>query len=565
VKFLPAQLAYVLGEAEGRRNLRALLSYTALLAATVLVFTAVFHAIMVYESQQHSWLTGFYWTLTVMSTLGFGDITFHSDLGRVFSIVVLISGIVMLLIVLPFAFIRFFYAPWLEAQIHLQAPREVPKETQGHVIICHYDEFARGLIERLLEHEIPYFVIEPDPATAARFHGEGVSVVTGPHDAGLTYERLKVRAAHLVFANLSDAVNTNITLTVREQAPDVPVAALADSFDSVDVLELAGATHVLPVKHSLGEHLSSRVSAGNQEAHRIGRFEDLVIAEFPIHGTSLPGRSIRETRLRELTGLNIVGVWERGQLLPAGPETVLSDHSVPVIVGSEDQLNELDALFVIYEPNDNPVVVIGGGKVGCATVRALHEREARATVLELDGELADELEALADRVVIGDAANLQTVLSAGVADAPSVLLTTSDDAVNIFLAVYCRKLNPDAHIVSRITNEWNLEAIHRAGANFALSHTSLAIKSLLALIRGSDLVVMGEGAELFVESVPDALAGKPLGESQIGAETGLNVIAIREGGHSSTNPPAATELPKDGELVMLGTAEQHQRYLAKYR
>jgi spermidine/putrescine transport system permease protein len=55
------------------------------------------------EGQDHSWLTGVYWTLTVMSTLGFGDITFTSDLGRLFSIVVLLSGIFMLLIVLPFA------------------------------------------------------------------------------------------------------------------------------------------------------------------------------------------------------------------------------------------------------------------------------------------------------------------------------------------------------------------------------------------------------------------------------------------------------------------------------
>ncbi len=46
-----------------------------------------------------------------MSTLGFGDITFHSDLGRLFSIVVLFSGIVFLLVMLPFTFIQFFTPP----------------------------------------------------------------------------------------------------------------------------------------------------------------------------------------------------------------------------------------------------------------------------------------------------------------------------------------------------------------------------------------------------------------------------------------------------------------------
>ena len=105
VKFLPSQLAYILGEREVRRNLRALLSFVAVLAVSIIAFSVLFHGIMLYEGQRHSWITGVYWTLTVMSTLGFGDITFQSDVGRVFSIVVLVYGIVMLLIVAPFTFI----------------------------------------------------------------------------------------------------------------------------------------------------------------------------------------------------------------------------------------------------------------------------------------------------------------------------------------------------------------------------------------------------------------------------------------------------------------------------
>ena len=105
----------------------------------------IFHVIMVHEGKDHSWITGFYWTLTVMSTLGFGDITFESDIGRLFSMLVLMTGIVLLLIVLPFAFIRFFYAPWLEAHIRSQAPRTVPEDVTGHVLFGCWDDIQRGL------------------------------------------------------------------------------------------------------------------------------------------------------------------------------------------------------------------------------------------------------------------------------------------------------------------------------------------------------------------------------------------------------------------------------------
>jgi len=466
----------------------------------------------------------------------------------------------MLLIVAPFTFIRFFYAPWLEAQIRARAPTKLPTSTSGHVVICAYDELTRGLVQQLEEFEIPYAVIEPDLATAAHLHVDGLNVVAGPRDDARTYARVQVASARLVFANLSDTQNTNVTLTVREISQDVPIVALAENVDSIDVLELAGATEVLPLKQYLGEQLATRVTDGIQSAQRIGSFDDLVIAEFPIHGTALPGRSVRDSRLRELTGLSIVAVWERGRLLPAGPDTVLSEHSVPVVVGTEEQLTELDALFVIYQVTDSPVLVIGGGKVGQAVAEAMRAREVPVTILDADEGLRPHLESIADRVVIGDASNLETVKEAGIDEVRSVVLTTNDDATNLFLAIYCRKLSDQAHIISRISHDGNLQAIHRAGADFALSHGSLAIQTVMALVRGRELIVLGEGTELFSETTPSSLAGKPLAESGIGARTGLTVVAIREMGRFTPNPPPSTELSAGTELVMIGTAEQRLRF-----
>jgi Trk K+ transport system NAD-binding subunit len=319
VKYLPSQLATYLPDGEAQGNVRALVRYLAFLIGVIAVYSVLFHVIKLHvEGEQHSWITGLYWTLTVMTTLGFGDITFHSDVGRVFSILVLLSGVVLLLIMLPFTFIRFFYAPWLEARVRLQAPRQLPPETRGHVVICALDAIAPALIARLRLRDVPYCVIEPDAALAARMHGDGVTVVTGDVDSRETYERVRVTQACLVLANREDTTNTNIVLTVREVARDVPVAAVADDEDAIDILELSGATNVLPLKHRLGEMLAHRINTGHAQAHVIGEFHGLQVAEFPVHNTGFAGKRIRDLRLRDALGINVIGVWERGRLVGWG-------------------------------------------------------------------------------------------------------------------------------------------------------------------------------------------------------------------------------------------------------
>jgi Trk K+ transport system NAD-binding subunit len=461
--------------------------------------------------------------------------------------------------VLPFVFIRSFYAPWLEAQLRLRAPRTVPENVRGHVLVCAYDEIARGLAERLRQLGVPHYVLEPDPAEAAVLHGHGVPVICREIDSAHTYERVRARDARLVVANCDDAVNTNVALTVREAAPETPIFALARELDSVDVIELAGATQVLPLVHRLGAYLASRVNVGTNHALVVGRLGALRIAEFPVHGTQLVGRSLRDTRLRELTGLNVVACWQRGNLLPAGPDTVLTEYSVPVVVGSADQLLELDAMFAIYEPNENPVLVIGGGTVGRAAAHALRQREVRVHILERDPTLRDRLAGLADRVFIGDAADRETILAAGLENAPSVVLTASDDATNIFLTVYCRRLNPDTRIVSRISRDRNLEAIHRAGADYVLSQATLAVRTILAQLLGRELVLLGEGVELYAEDLPALLAGRRLDELQIRERSGLNVVAVERHGVPQAVDPEA-ELQAGSRLYLLGTTEQLEKY-----
>ena len=130
-------------------------------------------------------------------------------------------------------------------------------------------------------------------------------------------------------------------------------------------------------------------------------------------------------------------------------------------------------------------------------------------MLERDERVQERLAKVADRVFVGDANDREALMNAGLEDAPSVLLTTSDDAVNVYLAVYCRRLKSDLRIVSRITHHRNLEAIHRAGADFALSYSSLGAEAVVSFIEGHELVSLEENLDLFSVQVPRSLENKP--------------------------------------------------------
>lgn len=559
MKFLTSQLAYLISERETRANLRALVKYILTLVLLILTYAVLFHVIKLsVEGERHSWVTGLYWTLVVMTTLGFGDITFTSDIGRIFSIVVLLSGVVLLLVMLPFLFIRLFYAPWLEARVRLRAPRQVPERTEGHVILTEYDPVAAGLTERLRGEGIPYFVIEPDPPTAARLIGDGISVIAGENDSEQTYERIGARNARLLLANCADTTNTNITITAREIAPSLPIVAIVEEEDSIDVLELSGATTVLPLKHQLGEYLANRVDVGRAEAHVIGSFRTLQIAELPARDTPFAGLTVRDTRLRERTGLSVVGLWERGKLKPAFPQTSIQPDSVLVVAGNQSQMAALNHQLPRAARDSPPVLVIGAGKVGQAAARALKRKGVSVHAIDRTPGVLEDMREYVDAVFPGDAADRRLLDRAGIDEASSVLLTTNDDAMNIYLAVYCRRLNPGLRIVSRITHERNVEAIHRAGADFVLSYTTLGIEAVMSLLRGYELVLLGEGVELFSIPVPASLAGRPLRETGIGSRTGMSVVALQLGEEVTTQLTSETLLPPDAALLMLGSLEQRK-------
>jgi voltage-gated potassium channel len=560
IRFLVGLLASAIRTPRQRRNFRVLAWLGLAFVGLLVLFSVGFHWIMAREGQQHSWVTSVYWTFVTMSTLGFGDITFASDLGRAFTIVVLLSGTVFLLVLLPFTFIQFFFLPWMEAREAEMVPRSLPPETSGHVVLTRLGAVEESLIPMLEAAGTPSVILIGDATEAGPLLDDGHRVMVGALDDPQTYRLARIDQAALVVTTRSDTANTNVAFTVRETCEQVPIVATASADASVDILQLAGCSRVLQLGRMLGEALARRVLGRDGRARVVGQFDDLLIAEAAIAGTDLAGRSIAEAGLREQAGVNAVGVWHRGTFCPATAETRLEPSTSLVLAGTRSQLDRYDERFGRHDAAAGLTIVIGGGRVGRAVAAALSTEGLEHRLIEKD---ASRLRT-SPHGVHGDAADLAVLKQAGIADCSAVVITTHDDDVNVYLTLYCRRLRPDVQILARSTHERNVSTLHRAGADFVMSYATSGATAIYNLLKRVDVLLVTEGLHVFRLETPRSLCGRCLAETDIRQTTGCTVIAIGLDDRFDCDPDAFRPLPPGSELVLIGDVDAESRFVERY-
>ena len=563
MKTMVAQLALLFRMGQQRSNMRLLIKFMLVLLFFFVAYSVLFHLLMVYEGRQYSWITGFYWTLTTMSTLGFGDITFGSDIGRLFSVVVLISGIIFLLIMLPFTFIQFFYAPWLEEQNKARAPRAVPDDMSGHVILTHFDDVAVNLIEKLNQYGVPYVIVTHELQNALDLHDLGFKVVVGELDDPQTYRRLRIDQSAMVVVMNDDIFGTNIIYTLREVCDSVVTVTNADLEDSVDILLLAGSTHVFQFTDMLGKALARRVLGVSMKANVIGRFDRLIIAEAPAMSTWLQGKTLAESRLRQSAGVTVVGLWEKSRFIIPLPQSRIDQSTVLVLAGTEEQIDRFDRSIAVTAekgPNHAPVIVLGGGRVGKSVAATLASRGIDFRGVEKRANIA----AQNAHFIQGSAADRDILEKAGIRETPSIIITTHDDNLNIYLTIYCRRLRPDVQIISRASLDRNVKTLHRAGANLVMSFSSMVTTTIMNILQPQQMLMLSEGLNVFRVGLNPKLENKDLLNIQVRQRTGCSIVAVKRGDELMINPNPKIVLKHGDELVLIGSAESEKLFNEKY-
>ncbi|MGB4224037.1 MAG: hypothetical protein WBJ54_09505, partial [Syntrophorhabdus sp.] len=65
MKFYSSIVSYLVEGKSTKQNMRMLIRFLVMLTAMITVYSIIFHFLMAWEEREYSWVTGFYWTLTV--------------------------------------------------------------------------------------------------------------------------------------------------------------------------------------------------------------------------------------------------------------------------------------------------------------------------------------------------------------------------------------------------------------------------------------------------------------------------------------------------------------------
>ena len=381
MKTVAAELAFFL-RGQAKKNLKLLILYCCFLFTMVLVYALIFrHLMLLLEGREYSLIAGIYWTITVMTTLGFGDITFHSEPGYIFAALVTISGVIFLLILLPFGMISLFIAPWIEERVRYRPPPELPNVMRGHVLIFGIDAVTRALMRKMQGRQVPFVVVATAHDEAFLLESQGLRVLYGIATDAAFLTGARVAQARYIISNLSDPENINLCLTVAHCPKHrLPLSPRNRSMWSCS--RLAGANQAIPLPRILGRYLATRATTRGAKAHVLDSFGRLLIAEIPLYGTPFVGRTLEQIRLSQQTNLAVIGLWERGVFSTPRRDSMLSENALMVLAGTREQLLALERL-IGEKSEDDLVFVLGHGRIGCAAASYLDRMKVRFVLVDL--------------------------------------------------------------------------------------------------------------------------------------------------------------------------------------
>lgn len=292
-----------------------------------------------------------YMTVITLATVGFKEVHELSQEGKLFTIVLIISGTGMIAYTLS-SLIQFTLEGQLRKILGRKKLESRISKLKDHYIICGYGRIGKMICREFAAKPAPFVVIEGDSDKIERLEDSGYMYVFGnaTDDTALQMAGIE-RAKGLITAVTSDTDNVYITLSARGLNPDLFILARASEEGSEKKLMRAGASKVVS-PYTIGASRMAQailrpsvvdfIELATTSEHLELQIEEICIAT----DSELAGKTLVNSSIRQSMGIIIVGIkLANGEMIFNPPSTqIIEPDSVLIILGERPSIDQLEKI-----------------------------------------------------------------------------------------------------------------------------------------------------------------------------------------------------------------------------
>lgn len=304
--------------------------------------------------EKASFFDSLYMTVITISSVGYSDILNLTPLGRVFNIFLILAGISVVIYSLS-SITTYLIEGELKEFIKGAKLKRMIKNLENHNIICGSGSTAYKIIENFVISKEKFIIIDKNKENLDFFRrefGEDLLVIeSNPNRDEILLEGGIKKAKTLISVLPTDAENLFVSLSAKSLNSSCIIVTRAMDYNNESKFHKAGADYIISPNKIAANRISNIVSKKN-----IFDYLDLIskndIDDFGIEFMSVPmnsslvNKELREAKIPQLTGLNVIGIEKNGKIQMNPLSTTIIEYNSKLLVfGNSEQLSKLEKLI----------------------------------------------------------------------------------------------------------------------------------------------------------------------------------------------------------------------------
>lgn len=300
-----------------------------------------------------SWLDALYMSIITLATVGFAEVNPLGARGRIFTIVLILMGVVVIAYILN-SFTEALIQGHFQAGLRLRQRLKLMKSLQNHHIICGFGRMGRQVAAEFAIEGLPFIVVDFDETSIQNAEELGYISLQGDATQDQVLLQVGITQAHCLIAALpSDAENLYTVLSAKTLAPKIRTIARASSEEALQKLQRGGADVVVSPYITGGKRMAAAAIRPQVvdflDGILTGVDRAFYVEELLISPEYCPefGQTIREAQLRSKSGALILAIRRADNSLIVGPtaSTLMYPGDLVIGMGTSDELRRLNQIL----------------------------------------------------------------------------------------------------------------------------------------------------------------------------------------------------------------------------